>query len=168
MATVAAATLVVSIVGLTAQAIGGVVSANNARETGKMQSDIILDRAKEEEQIFREQGESIKSTQQAFVGASGVETEGSPLMVMEKTASQIENDALKIREEGRRSAALVRKQGADAANTQMINTAATLLTGGAQLYNAFSGNYGQQKKSYTYQNKYPSINSVNLGRPSGY
>jgi len=53
-----------------------------------------------EERKLRKAGERLKAKQRALYGAAGVTFEGSPLEVMEETASELEFDALMIRRGG--------------------------------------------------------------------
>lgn len=170
MASVATGVMLgVSAIGMGIQAIGGIYSAQQKKETAREQAKLIEEQTRKEVEDFHEQGEALKSRQIALVGASGVKQEGSPLLVMQETARQLEEDELWIRTQGRKAAELTRKQGDAAFWSDIIGTTGTLLTSGASIYHAYSGYYGNGiKRSYQYTNKYPSLGHVNLGRPAGY
>ena len=81
------------------------------------------------------------SRQRALYGKSGVEIEGSPLLVMEDTAAQGEMDALAIRWGGdvaaaraRSEANLMKMQGRTAGRLGAIQAGTTLLSGAGQTY----------------------------------
>ena len=153
---------VATLVGAGMQFAGGISSANEKREVGKQQAKLIQEQAATEEGQFRVKGEALKSRQQALVGASGAEAgAGSPLLVMEETASQLEEDALYIREQGKKAASLARKTGEAGYWNDMLGTFGSLLTSGANIYNSFSGFYGQNKPGYGAGKT--AAGSINLG-----
>jgi hypothetical protein len=61
--------------------------------------------AKYAESAQRQQGERFKAGQRAAVAGAGLEATGSPLLVMQDTASQLELDALQIRRAGEQQSA---------------------------------------------------------------
>lgn len=94
-----------------------------------------------EEEAHRQNLKKIMSSQRALYGASGVDIEGSPLLVMEDTAAQGELDALAIRYGGdvaaaqQRSAAnLYRMQGRNAKMSGFWNAGSSLLSGASKYY----------------------------------
>lgn len=107
-----------------------------------------------EEEAHRKKVKSILSSQQAAYGATGVDMEGSPLLVMEDTAAQGELDALAIRYGGdvaaaqkRSQANLYRMQGKNARTAGYINAGTSLLTGAANIGNSLYGyKYGTKTK----------------------
>lgn len=100
-----------------------------------------------EEQKFRKGGERLKARQRARYAKAGVTFEGTPLDVMEQTASELEMDALMIRRGGqvgaRRLTAEAQLQrfagrsallrGRAARRASQLGMLTTGLTGGAQL-----------------------------------
>lgn len=66
--------------------------------------------AKYAESRQREQGERFKAGQRTAVAGAGLEATGSPLLVMQDTASQLELDALSIRRAGEQQAAEFRDE----------------------------------------------------------
>jgi hypothetical protein len=58
----------------------------------------------------RQAGTYLQASQRAAAGASGIEATGSPLLVLQETASQLELDALTIRRAGEREAAGARDE----------------------------------------------------------
>jgi hypothetical protein len=112
------------------------------------------------EEQSRDEVRRVLARQRALVGASGVTTEGSPLLVMMESARQGELDALRIRytsevearsgqfqaQQYQSEATLQRLQGKQAQTAGYMSAGGTLLTGFAQAgtgyYNAKYGNRG--------------------------
>ncbi|OGP65584.1 MAG: hypothetical protein A3K22_03505 [Deltaproteobacteria bacterium RBG_16_42_7] len=103
-------------------------------------------KAEYEEGAHRNRIRQILSRQKALYGKSGVQMEGSPLLVMEDTAAQGEMDALAIRYGGdvaaartRSEANLMRMQGRTAGRLGTIKAGTTLLQGAGQSYRTYRG-----------------------------
>jgi len=94
----------------------------------------------------KRQAEALLGRQRAMIGASGIEMEGSPLLVAEDTAAQLAKEAQNIRLVGERRAQSYRSQSildiskASAASSRaagygqaaVIGAGSTLLQGGVQ------------------------------------
>lgn len=106
-------------------------------------------KAKFDEQAHRERVRKMISSQRAAYGGSGVDLEGSPLLVLEDTAGQGELDALAIRYGGSVDAAQHRakgriygKQGTAALVSSGISAGSSLLSGGSKYYDKKSAAKG--------------------------
>jgi len=95
--------------------------------------------AEYEAALKRKEGEKLLGRQRALFGKAGVTFEGSPLMLMEQTASDIEMDALMIERGGKLTeqryqseATLSRMQGTAAQKAGYYGAGTTLLTGAGQ------------------------------------
>jgi len=84
----------------------------------------------------RKETEKLLGRQRALYGKAGVTLEGSPLLLMEETASEGELDALMIEREGKiragsyqSEAALSRMKGSSAQKAGYYGAGSTLLTG---------------------------------------
>jgi hypothetical protein len=123
---------------------GGAVYAGAQEEkAAKKNERIALDaaaaakeKAAYEEAAHRERVRKLISSQRAAYGKSGVDTTGTPLLVLEDTAKQGELDALAIRyggdvEEARRKseASLYKLQGNTAKTSGYIGAGKSLLSG---------------------------------------
>ncbi len=114
-------------------------------ELAKTEKEII-------EQKFRKKGERTLASQRAAFAKAGVELEGTPLIVAEETASEIELDALAIRYSSSVEQAqllsqkagfeqadiLERMRGRQAKGAGFIGAGTTLLTGIGRIANAKS------------------------------
>ena len=92
-----------------------------------------------DEKIHRDRVRRLISTQRALFGKSGVDTAGSPLLVLEETAGKGELDALAIRyggeiesERAKSRASLSKTTGRAALTSSFIGAGSTLLTGAAK------------------------------------
>lgn len=97
----------------------------------------------EDERQFRLSFRRDQARNVAQIGASGIKQEGSPLAVLQDNASMAERDAENIRAGGvqqrnsyLRQAQMYREGGAAAARAADVGTAATLLRGAGDTYNA--------------------------------
>jgi hypothetical protein len=117
-------------------AIGGVVSGAAQLAGGLSKRKAYREQAREiertgaqQEQEFRQQGEEFKGEQRAALGAAGAEMgSGSPLQLMQDTARQVEEDAMKIRRETAYSAKQARRAGGAALAEGIAGMGSTLLT----------------------------------------
>jgi len=98
------------------------------------------DKAKYDEEMHRQKVKKLLKSQRALFGGSGVEMEGSPMMVQADTANQGEMDALAIRKGGSVAAAeqrsmanLYRMQGRNAKSTAYAQSYGTMLSAGSSL-----------------------------------
>jgi len=110
--------------------------------------------AKEEQS--RDEVRRVLARQRALVGASGITTEGSPLLVMMETARQGELDALRIRytsevearqglfqaQQYQSEATLQRYQGKQAQKAGYLSAGGTLLTGIGSAASYYGGRKG--------------------------
>jgi len=94
----------------------------------------------------RKETQSLIGRQKALYGKAGVTMEGSPLLLMEETASEGELDARMIEWSGSNKSErymsegqLSRMKGSQAKTAGYIGAGSTLLTGGAQAYGAYKG-----------------------------
>ena len=99
--------------------------AESARQSAQYEAD-----------LKRREGEKLLGRQRALFGKAGVTFEGSPLLLMEETASDIEMDALMIERTGKLTsqryqseATLSRMKGASAKRAGYYGAGTTLLTG---------------------------------------
>ena len=156
----ATALLVMAIVGTGVAAYGQYQQGKQAQSQAKAQSAWNLYNAKVaqrqadaeeraaafESKQHKRKAEALLAKQRALVGASGVEMEGSPLLVAEDTAAQLAMEAQNIRLTGQRRAQAYRSQSildvskASAAKSRaagfgqaaVIGAGSTILQGGAQ------------------------------------
>jgi len=106
--------------------------------------------------LKRKEGERILGRQRALFGKAGVTFEGSPLLLMEETAANIEMDALMIERTGKLTgqryeseATLSRMKGKSAQTTGYYGAYTTLMTGASQAIGVY-GNYRASTYSPTY------------------
>jgi len=158
----AAAAAAVMVIGTVVNFVGQYNTARAQKDAANKQADLIEKQAATQEEQFRRKGKALQSRQQAYLGASGVMVEGTPMLVMQDTAEQLEKDALYIREQGQDAADLARKQGDTAYWSGMLNSFGTLLTSGAQIYQAL-GPKPQQYGGTTPPAGSSSYPSINLG-----
>jgi len=92
----------------------------------------------------RKETERLLGRQRALYGKAGVTLEGSPLLLMEETASQGELDALMIEREGKlkagnyqSEAALSRMKGSSAQKAGYYGAGSSLLTGASSAMTAY-------------------------------
>jgi hypothetical protein len=74
------------------------------------QAKAAQDKAAYDEELHRDRVKKLLKSQRALYGGSGVEMEGSPMMVQADTANQGEMDALAIRQGGNVTAAQYRSE----------------------------------------------------------
>lgn len=115
----------------------GRLNAEDAEENAKLS----MQRAAEDERMFRLSFKRDQGRNVAAVGASGVKQEGSPLEALQDNAAMAERDAINIRLGGEQASAAYKRQaymfrsGAGAqARAAEIGGAATLLRGAADTY----------------------------------
>jgi len=96
-----------------------------------------------EAQQFRRKGKMLSARQRSLIGASGVELEGSPLLVMEDTAAQLALQEGNIRQGGIRrqmayqsqsildmyAASAARSRGRSAYQSSVLSAGSSLLSG---------------------------------------
>lgn len=99
----------------------------------------------------RKEGQKLLSVQRARYASSGVTFEGSPLLLMEETAKEIELDALMTERTGEvtaqkytTEAALSRMKGSGAKTAGYYGAGSTLLTGAGQAATSY-GTYKRLK-----------------------
>lgn len=131
------------IIGTTITAAGAIQSgraqakmAEYNAQVAEREGQIATTGAEFEEAQFRREGERLKATQRVRFAKAGVKPAGSPLLVMEETAAEIERNALAIRYGGSLEAAratsraqLERFGGRQAKRAAKIKATGSLLTG---------------------------------------
>ena len=117
------------------------ISASGSLQEGQAS----VDKAAYDEEMHRERVRKLISSQRAAYGASGVDIEGSPLLLLEDTAAQGEMDALAIRYGGeveasqkRSQAELYELQGKNAKKASYYKAGSSLLSGGASIAKTYS------------------------------
>ncbi|MCF7811450.1 hypothetical protein K9N50_10735 [bacterium] len=147
--------------GMVLSAVGTVASVQSQMQQGKEQNkwnqynaavaerdaEAARQSAEYEAALKRREGEKLLSRQRALYGKAGVTFKGSPLMLMEETAADIEMDALMIERTGKLTASrygeeatLSRMKGTSAQKAGYYGAGTTLLTGAGQAINTY-GNY---------------------------
>jgi len=95
----------------------------------------------------KKKAEALLAKQRAMIGASGIEMEGSPLLVAEDTATELAKEKINLRLTGQRRAAAYKSQSildiskagaaksaaAGYGRSAVIGAGGTLLSGGAQV-----------------------------------
>lgn len=135
--------LIVALAG-TGVAVAGTIQSGRAQakmaeynaQVAKREAQVAEQNAAYEEAMHRKEGARLMATQRARYAKSGVTSSGSPLLVMEDTAAEIERDALAIRYGGnvaaanaRSSATLSRLTGSQAKTASYYSAGSSLLTG---------------------------------------
>lgn len=127
--------------GAIAQQVGE-FNAQSAENNAKMSEY----QSREEERRLRVQAKKDIGDARAQIGASGVQLEGSPLDVLQKSASDAELDALTLRHAGavraqsfRSQAGLERAQGRNARIGSYLSASGNLLRGAGGMATAGSG-----------------------------
>jgi len=112
-------------------------NARLAEAKGKQEKEL----ATEEERRFRAKGEREKARLRVLFGKAGVDMTGTPLLMMEDAAGEIERDAQTIRQGGqirawdwRQQSKADRFRGRIARRAGAWNAGATLATGAARAY----------------------------------
>jgi hypothetical protein len=125
------------------QASEGAAAYNAA--VARQSAQASVDKAAYDEEMHRERVRKLISSQRAAYGASGVDIEGSPLLLLEDTAAQGEMDALAIRYGGeveasqkRSQAELYELQGKNAKKASYYKAGSSLLSGGASIAKTYS------------------------------
>ena len=153
------------VVALMVDLVSGLYQAGTAYTQGKKnaayaQADIdwVEQQTAKEESRFREQGKGFLGTQSAVVGMSAAKYAGSPLMIKNKTAAQIEEDALQIRLSGQHEIdrLKIEKKGYEDFAKQafiggLVGMGSTFLTGYKQIYRPktnYPTFYNASKPSY--------------------
>jgi len=134
--------------------------ADQNRRLAQAQSVEAMAAGAREEGRFRRRAEQFQATQRAMLAASGAQLTGSPLQVIEQTASGIEEDVTQIRlnalrsawghdvqassflneaQQARASAAAARRAG----RTAWISGAASLISSGAQMWGTQHSSYNR-------------------------
>jgi hypothetical protein len=148
----------VAIIAVVLSVASGVYSAVQQNKAGKAAEDAeeynasiadqnaraIQDKAAYDEEMHRERVKKLLKSQRALYGGSGVDMEGSPLMVQADTTEQGEMDALAIRQGGnvqaaqqRSQANLMRMYGRNAASAGRAQATGTLLSTGASAVGSY-------------------------------
>ncbi len=135
-----------SVAGTTVSAVSAIAEGRAAKRAAEFNARVAereaaatKERSAFEEARSRRRTRSFLSTQRALFGASGVNLAGSPLRVLEETASEGELEALAIRFGGDiastralSQAAVSRFAGSQAERAGFLRAGTTLLTGGGR------------------------------------
>ncbi len=140
---------VLSAAGAAIQALGAIREGQAAQSQANFQATILRQQAESERQRaeadeadFRRRQSFILAQRRAALGASGVvQAEGSPLLVSEDFAGEVELQALRIRSGGElratraeQQAALQRFQGRAASRAGFVRGGALLITGAGKSF----------------------------------
>lgn len=139
----------IQVFGAVVSAVGAIQQGRAAQRTGDFQAAILRQQADRErlqaesdEKDFRRKQSRILAARRAALGASGVEpAEGSPLLVSEDFAGEVELQALRIRSGGEvratraeQQAVLQRFQGRAARRAGVTRGGALLLSGAGKAF----------------------------------
>ena len=140
---------VLSAVGTAVQALGAIQKGQAAQSQANLQASILQQQAERERQEAEAREEDFRRRQslnlafrRAALGASGVvQGEGSPLLVGEDFAAEVEFQALRIRSGGElratraeQQAALQRFQGRAASRAGFVRGGSLLITGAGKSF----------------------------------
>lgn len=140
---------VLSAAGAAVQALGAIQKGQAAQSQANFQAQILQQQAERERQVaeaneedFRRRQSFILAQRRAALGASGVvQAEGSPLLVSEDFAAEVEFQALRIRSGGElratraeQQAVLQRFQGRAARSAGFVRGGALLITGAGKSF----------------------------------
>ena len=127
----------IALVGAGVSAYGEYRKGKDAEKAAEYNAELEERRGRERARAMRARGRSIKATQRANIGASGVQLEGTPLEVLAETAAMAELDAASTMADARATARLDRMQGESAVKQGKMRAAATLLSGTAGAASAY-------------------------------
>lgn len=115
------------------------------RRALKREAQNVLKVSQDEAARFQDQGEAFQGTQKQQLGMSGVDLEGSPLMVLNETAANLEKDRQRIIDQGEYDAQTLmnkrkalKKAGAAADVGSNWAIAGSLFSGGANAISAYN------------------------------
>ena len=138
-----------SLVGSSLGAIGAISGGQAANRQAQFQASVFRQQAEREkqdaaqkEEDFRRQQARLSATRRALLGGSGVEpSEGSPLLVSEDLAGEVELQALRLRSGGQmaasrleQSAILQSAAGRSARTAGFMRGGALLLSGAGSTF----------------------------------
>ncbi len=143
--------LIVSVVAAGVSAYSAVKQGEAQKEAAEANEEIALanaqaiqEKAKYDEEMHREKVKKILKSQRALYGGSGVDMEGTPLMVQADTMEQGELDAMAIRRGGdvaaaeqRSMAKLYKMQGKAAQKQGYYSAGSSLLSAGSKIAGSF-------------------------------
>ena len=138
---------VVGAIGAVTSAVGQVKSGKAARKAAEYNAQVseknaqqALEKARQDEKLFRVQADKQIGSATAARGASGIRATGSFQQIMAESFNNIEEDARNIQLQGTRQAESFREegrlatmQGRAAESNSKIGAAGTLLSGAASL-----------------------------------
>ena len=141
---------VLSAVGTALQAIGAVQKGQAEQSQANFQAQILQQQADRDRQVaaakeedFRAKQSRLLARRRAVLGASGVEpASGSPLLVSEDFAGEVELQALRIREGGNISATRLEQQAALQRFQGRAARTAGFTRGGSLLITGAGKNFG--------------------------
>jgi hypothetical protein len=137
------AAAIAAIAGAAIAAGGAVYSGIQQQHQAQQQADVAEQQAQQAqiagaaaEQTTRDRARQVMAAQRAALGATGVTSEGTPLLTLLDTASQAELDALRARYTGQarsfgdlQQAAFLRQRAGQYTTAGAISAGSTLLTG---------------------------------------
>lgn len=140
----AAVAAAAALIGAGVTAASAIQQGQAAEDAAKFQSEINLQEAERERQIaeaneasFRKEQAGLQAKRRAILGGSSVDfSTGSPLLVTEDFANEVEVEALRVRNTGEVNATRLEQQsvltlaaGANAASAANLRAGASLLSG---------------------------------------
>lgn len=122
-------------------AVGESQAAQKDADLKRLQADEAEKSGARQEKLLRQQGQQIEGTQVSGYAKAGLDLSGSPLLVLEDTARQVEEQALVVQHDTAFRAGQLR-QGADLADqlgqinlvSGLLNAGGTVLGGAAKAY----------------------------------
>ena len=108
-------------------------SGQEAKSAKKKEAARLAESYKVREEQERERGRRLLATQRARMGASGIEYEGSPLLVQMESAAQLEKDLLNIRRGAQWDISETLFEGEQYARAGTRRAGTTILTGAADI-----------------------------------
>ena len=140
-------TVAVAAVGTAVKIVGGIKAGNAAQKAAQYNADVAkrnaeqtLEKARQDERLYRIQADKQVGENQAARGASGIRATGSFQQIMAESFMNIEEDAKNIKLGGERQAQgfrdeaqLATMQGQAARTNSVIGAAGTLLSGAASI-----------------------------------
>lgn len=157
MAFMAAAAPYLMAAGAVVSAVGAIQQGQMAAKQANMQADLLNQQAAQEREIAEQESDDYRArmsramaSRRAILGGSGVEPgAGSPLLVSEDMARDVEYQALKIRSGGLRAEDALRKQAALTRWGGQAEKRASYVRAGASLLGGIGNAYSSAGKKIT-------------------
>lgn len=116
------------------QSIGSILGGIQAQKTAKENARIQMENAQAEAKNKAKEVERLRSLQQAQYGASGVTLDGTPLMVLDNTTKEGDEEVNDILRRGSNNAKVLRMEGRNAMMSGLFNAAGTA---GGNIYTGY-------------------------------